>query len=342
MTRDVVLAIGLLAAAGLLTAALIVVLRPYLVRYAMARPNARSSHKVPTPQGGGIAVIGAVSIVLAAAWLMLPQIIPHAANLAVIVAAAIGLAVVGALDDIRPIQPLPRLLLQAVAVLIVLAALPADLRALPALPWWAERALMAVGLIWFINLVNFMDGLDWITAAEIVPVTAALALFGASGALPPEASFTAVALCGAMLGFAPFNKPVARLFLGDVGSLPIGLLVGWLLIVLAEHHLAAALLLPLYYLADATITLVMRFARGEAVTQAHRSHYYQRATDAGLSALQVSARVFLANVVLAVLAALTFNASPLLQVLVFACGAGVVALLLANFGWCKRRPSSAA
>jgi len=331
MTRDVVLAIGLLAAAGLLTAALIVVLRPYLVRYAMARPNARSSHKVPTPQGGGIAVIGAVSIVLAAAWLMLPQIIPHAANLAVIVAAAIGLAVVGALDDIRPIQPLPRLLLQAVAVLIVLAALPADLRALPALPWWAERALMAVGLIWFINLVNFMDGLDWITAAEIVPVTAALALFGASGALPSEASFTAVALCGAMLGFAPFNKPVARLFLGDVGSLPIGLLVGWLLIVLAEHHLAAALLLPLYYLTDATITLVRRFLRGEAVTQAHRSHFYQQATDAGLSALQVSARVFLANVVLAVLAALTFNASRLLQIVLLFCGCVSVAVLLTIF-----------
>ena len=81
-----------------------------------------------------------------------------------------------------------------------------------------------------------------------------------------------------MIGFAPFNKPVARMFLGDVGSLPIGLLFGWLLIVLAGRgHLAAALLLPLYYLADATITLLRRFAAGEPIMQAHRSHFYQRA-----------------------------------------------------------------
>jgi UDP-N-acetylmuramyl pentapeptide phosphotransferase/UDP-N-acetylglucosamine-1-phosphate transferase len=184
--------------------------------------------------------------------------------------------------------------------------------------------------------VNFMDGLDWITVAEIVPITATLALFGATGTLPVETTLAATALCGAMLGFAPFNKPVARLFLGDVGSLPIGLLTGWLLIVLAEHHLVAALLLPLYYLADATITLARRFTRGEQITQAHRSHFYQQAADAGMSALHVSARVFLTNVVLAVLAASSFNASPALQLVLLAFGCGAVALLLANFGRRKR------
>ena len=86
------------------------------------------------------------------------------------------------------------------------------------------------------------------------------------GALPGDAALVALALCGAMVGFAPFNRPVARLFLGDVGSLPIGLLLGWLLILLAgSGHLAAALLLPLYYLADATITLLRRSANGEPV-----------------------------------------------------------------------------
>lgn len=326
----------LLAAAALLTAGLILLLRPYLVRYAMARPNARSSHRIPTPQGGGIAIMAAVTIMLAALWLLLPGTFTQAGHLAAIVAAAAGLAVVGAVDDIRPLEPGPRLALQTIAVVVVLAALPVGLRIAPILPWWAERAGLALGLIWFVNLVNFMDGLDWITVAEIVPVTAALALFGASGTLPSDATVTAIALCGAMLGFAPFNRPVARLFLGDVGSLPIGLLVGWLLIVLAEHHLAAALLLPLYYLADATITLGRRFARGERITQAHRAHFYQHAADAGMSALQVSARVFVINVVLAVLAALSLNASPTLQIVLLACGCGGVALLLANFGRCKR------
>ena len=109
-----------------------------------------------------------------------------------------------------------------------------------------------------------------------------------------------------MLGFAPFNRPVARLFLGDGGSLPIGLVLGWLLLQLAGNgHLAAALLLPLYYLADATITLLRRMARGERITQAHRSHFYQIATTRGFSVMGVVRRGSSANVVLAWLAVVT-------------------------------------
>ena len=119
------------------------------------------------------------------------------------------------------------------------------------------------------------------------------------GALPPRRSLAALALCGAMLGFAPVNRPVARLFLGDVGSLPIGLLLGWLLVVLAGGgHFAAALLLPLYYLADATMTLLRRLAKGEPVWQAHRTHFYQRATDNGYSVMQIVGRVFVLNIAL--------------------------------------------
>ena len=122
--------------------------------------------------------------------------------------------------------------------------------------------MLGLALLWFVNLTNFMDGIDWMTVAEVVPVSAGLVLFGLMGALPREAMLAALALCGAMLGFAPVNRPVARLFLGDVGSLPIGLLLGWLLIVLAgSGHVAAALLLPLYYLADATMTLLRRRRR---------------------------------------------------------------------------------
>ena len=199
-------------------------------------------------------------------------------------AATVFIAVVGAIDDIRSIAVMPRLLLQAVAVAIVLAALPGDLRIVPFLPYWLERALLGLAILWFVNLTNFMDGIDWMTVAEVVPLTAGLVLFGFMGALPRDATIVALALCGAMIGFAPVNRPVARLFLGDVGSLPIGLLLGWLLVVLAgTGHFAAALLLPLYYLADATITLLRRLAKGEPVWQAHRSHFYQRATDNGFS-----------------------------------------------------------
>ena len=81
--------------------------------------------------------------------------------------------------------------------------------------------------------VNFMDGIDWMTVAEVVPVSAGVVLLGAIGTAPPLAVLVALAMLGAIIGFAPFNRPVARLFLGDVGSLPIGLLLGWLMLLLA-------------------------------------------------------------------------------------------------------------
>jgi UDP-N-acetylmuramyl pentapeptide phosphotransferase/UDP-N-acetylglucosamine-1-phosphate transferase len=171
------------------------------------------------------------------------------------------------------------------------------------------------------------------TVAEVVPVTAALAIFGAFGFLPATQAIISLALCGAMIGFAYFNRPVARLFLGDVGSLPIGLLLGWLLVELAGRGaLAAAILLPLYYLADATITLLRRLIRGEKVWQAHRSHFYQRATDRGFTVSQVVAHVFAVNVALAALALFTLAAPGLLSdAAALVCGAALVGWLLLAF-----------
>ncbi|WP_245434260.1 glycosyl transferase [Pseudolabrys taiwanensis] len=313
-----------------MSAALIVALRPILVRYALARPNARSSHKVPTPQGGGIAVIASVVLATSIFTLVAPG--APDPSLVVICIATIVLAVTGAADDIRPLTPLSRLIIQSAAVLAMLYALPADLHIVPALPWWLERAALFVGSLWLVNLTNFMDGIDWMTVAEVVPVAMALALFGFFGALPAAATLVALALCGAMLGFAPFNMPVARLFLGDVGSLPIGLLLAWLLILLAQDHLAAAILLPLYYAADATITLARRAATGAQLTQAHRDHFYQHALDGGMTVMAIVSRVFWLNVALALLAAATLvNTSLALHVGAIILGCVLVGLTLLRF-----------
>jgi len=322
----------IIAASVLVSAALILLLRPLLKRHALAHPNARSSHKMPTPQGGGIAVIAAtVGVVAACALFGLPGFSGH--SMWLVLAATVFIAAVGAIDDFRSIAVMARLILQTIAVAIVLAALPDNLRVVPFLPVWLERALLGIALLWFINLTNFMDGIDWMTVAEVVPVTAGLILFGLMGALPREATIVALALCGAVIGFAPVNRPVARLFLGDVGSLPIGLLLGWLLIVLAgSGHFAAALLLPLYYLADATITLLRRFTKGEPVWEAHRSHFYQRATDGGFSVYQIVGRVFVLNVALIALAAATLlTASYPLHSAALIAGCILVGLLLYRF-----------
>jgi UDP-N-acetylmuramyl pentapeptide phosphotransferase/UDP-N-acetylglucosamine-1-phosphate transferase len=160
-----------------------------------------------------------------------------------------------------------------------------------------------------------------------------VAILGWFGFLPLPAALVAASLCGALLGFAPFNKPVARLFLGDVGSLPIGLLVGWMLLQLAgTGAVVAAILLPLYHLMDATITLLRRLARGEKVWEAHRSHFYQQATNNGFTALSVSAHVFGLNLVLAGLAAvsLVWPSWPV-QVVCLALGVVLVCGLLSHF-----------
>jgi UDP-N-acetylmuramyl pentapeptide phosphotransferase/UDP-N-acetylglucosamine-1-phosphate transferase len=310
---------------------LILVLRPYFERYALAKPNARSSHRVPTPQGGGIAVI--LATIAATGFGLFSFGAVLAAPLVTVFAAVIVMACLGAVDDMRPIGVAPRLVLQALAVAAVIYALPGELRVVPLLPWWVERVLLFIGGLWFVNLVNFMDGIDWMTAAEVVPITGALVALGCLGALPRENIAVALALGGAMLAFAYFNRPAAKLFLGDVGSLPIGLLLGWLLIVLAGNgHLAAAVLLPLYYLADATLTLIRRLSNGEQVWEAHRTHYYQRATDRGFSVTEIVARVFALNIALAgfaIAAVVIPGATVAIAALVG--GAALVVWVLAGF-----------
>jgi len=322
-------AVSILAA--LICVVLIVVLHPVLYRYALAKPNARSSHRTPTPQGGGIAVIAAT--VAATAFGLFSLGVALATPLAAVFAAALVMACVGAADDIRPLGVVPRLALQALAVTAVIFALPDGLHIVWFLPVWLERLLLIVAGLWFVNLVNFMDGIDWMTAAEIVPISAALVALGCLGALPRDGIAVALALGGAMMGFAYFNRPTAKLFLGDVGSLPIGLLTGWLLVLLAgAGHLTAALLLPLYYLTDATLTLLRRLSNGERVWQAHRTHYYQRATDRGFSVTEIVARVFAVNLGLGALAFATILADRVVvNAVALICGAALVGWLLYSF-----------
>jgi UDP-N-acetylmuramyl pentapeptide phosphotransferase/UDP-N-acetylglucosamine-1-phosphate transferase len=292
--------------AATICAGLIIALYPWLQRNALVKPNARSSHRIPTPQGGGIAVIAATLVGIGVGLKFFPFGALVDSPLPVILVVAVLMACVGAIDDIHPLPVGPRLFLQVAMVAGVIYTLPDQLRIVSMLPWWIERLLLLVGGLWFVNLVNFMDGLDCMTVAEVLPLAAALVTIGTAGALPPYGTVVALALGGAMIGFAFFNRPPARIFLGDVGSLPIGLLLGWLLLLTAGGgHLVAALIMPLYYLADATITLLRRVIRGEPIWQAHRTHFYQRATDRGFTITGVIARVFVVNLGLCSLAILT-------------------------------------
>jgi UDP-N-acetylmuramyl pentapeptide phosphotransferase/UDP-N-acetylglucosamine-1-phosphate transferase len=334
---QLLLSIAAAVSAGLLSCVMTWAIRPLLSQVALAKPNARSSHRIPTPQGAGIAVIAATLIVAAAVITL-----DGGADIKIPVAvfgATLFIAIIGLADDVNSIPVLPRLLLQGASVAAVIFAAPESLRIVSACPLWLERGLLVLAGLWFVNLVNFMDGLDLMTAAEIVPITGALVLLGWLGELPAATTLAAAALFGAMLGFTPFNRPVAKIFLGDVGSLPIGLLTGWCLLQLAWHQqFTAALLLPLYYLADATITLVRRMARREPFWAAHRTHFYQRATDNGFSVWRVVGEVFALNVLLAAFAiGSVFTSSIAIKILLLVAGGIATSVVMVRFS--RRQPS---
>ena len=160
------------------------------------------------------------------------------------------------------------------------------------LPLAVDRILVALAWLWFINLFNFMDGIDGIAAGEAAIIAFGLVILAA---LHPDlglASPEAIVIGAAVIGFLLFNWPPARMFMGDVGSAGLGYLLGWLLIVAAaKGALVPALLLPLYFVADASTTLAARAWRRKPLAQAHRDHAYQNAVDKGLSHALVSSLV---------------------------------------------------
>lgn len=260
------------------------------------RPNERSSHVVPTPRGGGIAVIG-VSVV---AWLALVAggIAPPRAVPVALVAA--GLALVSWFDDLGGLSPGIRLLAQFVAVAAGVWALPRGAIFQGWLPLELDAIAVALIWVWFVNLFNFMDGIDGIDGSEATAIGLGIVLVaGAGGGVDLSIAAPAAAIAAAALGFLVWNWAPARIFLGDVGSVPLGYMLGFLLFELAlRGQWQAALILPLYFLADASLTLLRRLARGERVWQAHREHFYQRAVQSGLSHDAVVLRVIAANIVL--------------------------------------------
>ena len=133
--------------------------------------------------------------------------------------------------------------------------------------------------MWFVNLFNFMDGIDGITGVETAALGLGTALILAlAGVTDDGTAILALSVGAAGAAFLAWNWHPSKLILGDVGSVPLGYVLGWLLLHLAARGLwAPALILPLYYLADASLTMAWRIFRREPFWQAHRRHFYQRA-----------------------------------------------------------------
>ena len=310
--------------------------RRALVRWRVVDvPNGRSSHRDPVPRGGGLAFV----IVILLAWAGLA--LSGAPDLPwPMLAGAVAVAAVSMADDVRGVGWTVRLAIQALAVAAGGASLPAGQAILlPDLPPLLDRLIIGLAWLWFVNLFNFMDGINGIAATEAGVVGLGLAAIATVAGLAGWPLAPAVVVAAAVLGFLPYNVPVARMFMGDVGSATLGFVLGWLLILVAtEGALATALLLPLYFLVDATSTLVLRALRGERLHEAHRRHAYQVAVDRGLPHTLVSGAVGGLGVVLAGLGYVALD-RPLLALAVgLAITAGFILWLRGAFSSRRRTP----
>ncbi len=265
-------------------------------------PSDRSSHTVPTPRGGGIAVmVGIVIGVLVASEKVAISLL----------AGVVFAAGVGMLEDLRGVRIGPRLLLTTIAAIALLAAL-----ALQGLqPGFGGVVVVVIAVPWtlsVVNAVNFMDGINGISAATAVVGGSAYSLFGWVADTPALTIWGLVVAAGG-LAFAPFNVPRARVFLGDVGSYGLGAAFAAMSLLAVSQGLTfeAAIAPVALYLADTSTTIVRRIQAGERWYLPHKRHTYQRLVALGLSHVRVSAAVAMLTAVCAALGAVSLSGSAL-------------------------------
>ena len=331
--------ISLVLATALLCGLLTGVVRRYsLQRAVLDIPNERSFHSVPTPRGGGLAIVIALLFSLGLAgwvgWLSSEMLLA-------MVPGGILVAVIGWIDDHRPVSAAQRLLAHFAAAawaVFVAGGLPVlQLGTLSLSVGVAGSAFAVLTIVWLTNLYNFMDGIDGIAATEAITVGLAAAALAAMGGNFGVA-VAALLIAAAAAGFLGWNWQPARIFMGDVGSGFLGYVLG-VTAVLSEVQGGPPLLLwgvlLGVFVVDATLTLLRRAMRGEQVSAAHRTHAYQRAVQYGMSHRRVAVLTAMLNLLLFGLAALAWMkpAYTALAVLL-ACSLLLAAYLIVE----RRRP----
>lgn len=308
---------AVLLVAGVAAAGLTGLSRSYALRRALLDiPNERSSHSVPTPRGGGLAIV--VTLAVGMAILGMAGVVPARLVWAMLVGGTL-VAGVGWLDDHRHVPPRWRALVHMVAAVWAVYCLGglSQFR-LGGETWhlgWLGSVLAVVAIVWLINLYNFMDGIDALAGLEAVTagLGAAVLLWWAGNPGLAAVAALVAASCG---GFLWWNWPPARIFMGDVGS---GLLGYWFAVLALAGEKSgdlpgvAWLILLAVFVLDATFTLIARVLRGERWYTAHRSHAYQRGVQLGCSHRRVSVAVGGINILILFPLAVAAVAYPMSQ-----------------------------
>jgi len=270
------------------------------IRFARARqllavPTERSSHSQPTPNGGGMALLLAFAAGLVAA---VPIYGGWGGAFITLASAALVLALLGFIDDQRGLSVGLRLLLYG-AVCLGLAALL--LKDVAGPRWFAGVTvvvLVALAMLWMLNLYNFMDGIDGIAALQTILACGAAAAMSWQSTGDNDYALFCVLMAAAHAGFLVWNLPLARLFMGDAGSVATGALLAGLALVAAvqgQINPLCWLVLLAVFITDTTWTLLWRIWTGQAFTQPHRLHAYQRLSRLWGSHLKVDVLLLAIN-----------------------------------------------
>lgn len=261
-----------------------------------ALPNHRSSHTVPTPQGGGIAIavvgIATLCFLSLGTGLMTQFVLLMPLCLA---------ALTGYWDDFHGLSGRWKLGLIALSVLpLVYFTAVTTTMPVTGVAFFALLVLLFLGLIWVVNLTNFMDGINGLAILQTLFMLLTLWWFREDFVLLPMMSIWLLCLSAACLAFLPFNFPTAKLFLGDTGSLFLGILMAWILILMLNHANGLWVFLTLFamFWVDTTVTLIRRLLRRKSIFEAHREHAYQHlANERWHSHTKATLFILLINVV---------------------------------------------
>lgn len=267
--------------------------RFYEKRKILDIPNERSSHSKAVPRGGGLAIVLTWYAGITAFYLL--NLIDK--NLYFAFLCGILLASVSFLDDIRSLSPLIRLVAQSLSVALALLFLGGIQQF-----WLFENIQIplillypsvVLGMIWFINLYNFLDGIDGYASIEAITMAVAFYLFTGQ-------SLTFI-LMASVLGFLIWNWPKAKIFMGDVGSTQLGFIIVILGIYFHNQNQLSIinwLILTAPFWFDATLTLFRRVRNKEKLSQAHKKHIYQRLVQSGFSHLKVDILLTIFNLII--------------------------------------------
>jgi UDP-N-acetylmuramyl pentapeptide phosphotransferase/UDP-N-acetylglucosamine-1-phosphate transferase len=297
---------------GILSFILTWLIKLYAVRNNMeVVPNDRSLHDMPTPKGGGIAII--LTWYTGILILFFSGIIERDLFLALL--SGILLAIVSLIDDIRGLRPGIRLIVQFLTAILAFYFLK-GLRPLiiPEISFnynYVVYPIAIVGMVWFINLFNFMDGVDGFASLEAIIICSVIFVF--------TWSLASILLIACITGFLYWNWPKASIFMGDVGSTQLG----FILVVFGiyyhnafEFSILNWIMLTSPFWFDATITLFRRWRNGEKLSEAHRKHVYQRMVQAGSSHERVNVYLLYINMFINLLIIL-YRESKILQIPLF-------------------------